>query len=168
MEWTYDNISKWFDVYFEDVRKSQGDLETVPNLKRYFSKDLELTMYTSPSSPPPVRMSLDTLLISFVHPGLQEDILPQYYAIDLRRLIVAVQFEIRFADKPSGTKWQPLQASAHYHLIVDENKDLIISKIYYWTEALPQDLFDFWAKHREEALIKHALNYLMGTDDAKC
>ena len=53
MEWTYDNISKWFDVYFEDVRKSQGDLETVPNLKRYFSKDLELTMYTSPSSPPP-------------------------------------------------------------------------------------------------------------------
>ena len=36
MEFTYENILKWFEGYFEEVRKSQGALETVPNLKKYF------------------------------------------------------------------------------------------------------------------------------------
>jgi hypothetical protein len=160
MELTYENISKWFDVYFEDVRKNQGALETVPNLRKYFSSDMELKMYTAPSSPSGKTMSRDALLISFVHPGLQEDIVTRYYAIDVKQLIVAVQFEIRFADKPSETKWAPIQASAHYHLVVDENKDLKIRRIYYWTEPLPVDLFEFWAKHREEALTNHALQYI--------
>jgi len=160
MDLTYENISKWFDVYFEDVRKNQADLETVPNLKKYFTSDLELTMYTSPSSPPPASMSREALLISFVHPGLHEEILPKYYAIDLKQLIVAVQFEIRFSDEPSGKKWAPPQASAHYHLTADENKNLKIRRIHYWTEALPADLFSYWAKHREEALTKLATAYI--------
>ena len=37
MDLTYDYISKWFDDYFEDVRRYQGNLETVPNLKKYAS-----------------------------------------------------------------------------------------------------------------------------------
>jgi hypothetical protein len=160
MEWTYENISTWFDAYFEDVRKSQGDLETVPNLKKYFTSDMELMMYTSPSPPPRKPMSRDALLISFVHPGLQEDIEPSCYAIDLKQKIVAVQFEIRFTDKPSGTTWAPLQASAHYHLAVNEDGDLKIRRIYYWTEALPENLFIIWAQRRNEALTKHALNYI--------
>jgi hypothetical protein len=160
MEWTYENISKWFDVYFEDVRKSQGDLETVPNLRKYFTSDMELMMYTSPSPPPKKPMTRDALLVSFVHPGLQEDIAPRYYAIDLKQMIVAVQFEIRFADRPSGTTWPPLQASAHYHLVLDAGKNLKIRRIYYWTEALPGDLFEIWAKRREEALTKHALSFI--------
>jgi len=160
MEWTYENISKWFDAYFEDVRKSQGALETVPNLRKYFTSDMELMMYTSPSPPPRKPMSRDALLISFVHPGLHEDIVPHCYAIDVKQKIVAVQFEIRFADKPSGTTWAPLQASAHYHLIVDENKDLKIRRIYYWTEALPEDLFVIWAERRNEAFTQHALSFI--------
>lgn len=160
MEWTYDSISKWFDDYFEDVCKNQGDLETVPHLKKYFTADLELMMYTAPSSPPGKLMSRDELLISFVHPGLYEDITPRHFAIDVKQMIVAVQFEICFMDKPSGTKWQPLQASAHYHLMVDGNRDLKIRRIYYWTEALPIDLFDFWARHRENALKQLALSYI--------
>ena len=158
MEPTYENISKWFDVYFEDVRKSQGDLATVPNLRKYFASDFELTMYTAPS--PRVSMSRDALLMSFVHPGLYEEIVPRYYAVDLKQMIVVVQFEIRFSDEPSGEKWAPLQASAHYHLIVDENKDLKIRRIYYWTEALPEDVFEFWAKRRDEALTKYAISYI--------
>jgi hypothetical protein len=160
MELTYENISKWFDAYFEDVRKSQGDLETVPNLKKYFTSDMELMMYTSPSPPPRKPMSRDALLISFIHPGLHEDITPGCYAIDVKRMIVAVQFEIRFADKPSGTKWAPLQASAHYHLVIGENGDLNIRRIYYWTEALPGDLFQIWAQRRNDALTRHALSYI--------
>ena len=160
MEWTYDEVAKWFEGYFEDVCKYQGNLETVPNLRKYFAQDLELTMYTAPSSPPALSMSLDELLISFVHPGLQEDIAPQYLAIDLNKMIVAVQFKIRFMDKPSGTKWRSIQASAHYHMAVDESRDLKISKIFYWTETLPEDLFDYWSKHREKAFRQCALDYI--------
>ena len=162
MEITRENILKWFDGYFEDVRKNQGDLKTVPNLKKYFTSDFELTMYTAPSAPPAKSMSRDALLISFVHPGLQEDVVPQYYVVDLKQMIVAVQFEIRFSDRPSGKKWPPLQASAHYHLTVDNNKDLKIRKILYWTEALPADLFEYWGKYREEALTAHALSFITG------
>jgi hypothetical protein len=158
MDLTYDYISKWFDAYFEDVRRYQGDLETVSNLKKYFIEDFELTMHTASSSP--LRMSRDALLMSFVHPGLQEDITPRHYAVDMKQMIVAVQFEINFSDKPSGKKWPPLQASAHYQLIVDEDKDLRIKRIDYWTQILPADLFEFWAKRRDEAMAKHALGYI--------
>jgi hypothetical protein len=160
MELTYENIVKWFDGYFEDVRKSQGDLKTVPNLRKYFTADLELMMYTAPSAPPAKTMSRDALLISFIHPGLQEDIVPHYYAVDLSKRIVVVQFEIHFVDKPSGKSWAPLQASAHYHLVEDANKELKIRRILYWTEALPADLFEYWAKHRDEALTAHALSFI--------
>ena len=75
-------------------------------------------------------------------------------------MIVAVQFKIRFMDKPTGTKWQSIEASAHYHLTADKNQGLKISKIYYWTEKLPEDLFDFWSRHREKALRQYALSYI--------
>ena len=160
MEFTYENILKWFDHYFEDVRVSQGALETVRNLKKYFAPDLELMMYTAPSAPPAKSMSRDALLLSFVHPGLQEDIIPQCYVIDVKQMIVAVRFEIRFSDKPSGKTWTPLQASAHYHFVFDEKNELKIKRIHYWTEALPTDLFDFWARHRDEALAAHAIDFI--------
>ncbi|MEJ2109098.1 MAG: hypothetical protein P8Z37_04130 [Acidobacteriota bacterium] len=152
MKWTYEKIAQWFEKYFEDVCRYQGDLETVPNLKQYFSKDMRLFMYTSPSSPPAVSMSRDDLLVSFVHPGLQEDIVPQHLAIDMEKMIVAVQFSIHFADKPTNKKWEPLQASAHYHMTVGDDGGLKISKIFYWTEKLPEDLFEIWDSRREEAL----------------
>jgi hypothetical protein len=160
MELTYENVSRWFDVYFEDVHKNQGDLETVPNLKKYFAPDLELMMYTSPASPPAALMSRDALLVSFVHPGLFEEIIPKYYAIDLKQMIVVVQFEICFRDELSGKKWPPIQASAHYHLEADENSDIQIRRIHYWTEALPVDLFEFWGKYREAALTRLATEYI--------
>ena len=160
MELTYEGILKWFKDYFEDVRKNQGAIETVRNLKKYFAPDLELLMYTSPSSPPVKSMSRDALLLSFVHPGLQEDINPKSYVVDLKQMTVAVRFEIRFFDRPSGKEWPPLQASAHYHLFLDMNKEVQIKRIHYWTEALPGDLFEFWGRHRDEALEAHAINYI--------
>ena len=160
MEFTYESVRKWFDDYFEGVRKNQGDLETVPNLRKYFSSEFELTMYTAPPPGRQISMSRDALLMSFVHPGLQEDIIPRCTVIDLEQKVVAVQFEIRFSDKASGRKWDPVQASAHYHLTFDDNKDIRISRIHYWTEALPEDVFEFWHKYRDEALAKLAIGYI--------
>jgi len=160
MELTYESVQRWFDGYFEAVRKNQGELETVPNLKKYFASDLELTMYTAPPPSRKISMSRDALLMSFIHPGLQEDISPLSTVIDLKQKIVAVQFEIRFIDRTSGKKWDPVQASAHYHLALDQNNEVKISRIHYWTEALPEDVFEFWEKYREDALARHALNYI--------
>lgn len=160
MELTYENIKKWFENYFNDICKYQGDLKTVPKLKKFFASDLELTMYSIPSPQPREPMTRDALLMSFVHPGLQEDLIPRDYSIDVTQLIVVVQFEIRFSDKPSGKIWKPLQASAHYHLTVDENMDLKIQKIHYWTEPLPEDLFEYWEKYRNEALSDYAMDYI--------
>jgi hypothetical protein len=161
MEITYELVSNWFDAYFEQVHKNQGLLETVRNLEKFFNSDIELRMHTGPSQTS-TRMSRDELLMSFVHPGLREDIVPRYYVIDLRHMIIVVQFEIRFFDEPSNKHWNPIQASAHYHLMLDENGDLRIRRIEYWTEALDDDIFEIWAQRRTEALTKHAMAYIVG------
>lgn len=41
MELTNENVLSWFDVYFRDVNKNQGDLETVPNLRKYFTSEID-------------------------------------------------------------------------------------------------------------------------------
>jgi hypothetical protein len=160
MELTYEDILKWFEGYFEEVRRSQGAVETVPNLKKYFAPDLELMLYTAPGSPPAKSMSRDALLLSFVHPGLHEDIIPRFYVIDIKQKVVVVQFEIRFRDKKAKKEWVPLQASAHYHLGIDAKKELKIKRINYWTEPLPADLFEVWSRYRDEALAALALGFI--------
>ena len=100
----------------------------------------------------------------FLHPGLHEKLTPQYYVVDVKRMIVVVLFEILFTDKPSGKVWPALQASAHYHLILDENKDLKIKKIQYWTESAPpedfESLFKVWNGSKNKALMEHAIEYI--------
>ena len=163
MEVTYENILGWFDTYFEDANKNQGPLETVPNLKKYFTADFEFMMYTAPAfvkSP----LSREELLMLFVHPGLHEALRPQYYVVDVKQMIVVVQFELQFTDEPSGKEWQPLQASAHYHLILDENKDLKIKKIQYWTETAPPEdfepMFKLWNESKKKALTDLAMDFI--------
>ena len=160
MELTYENVLKWFDVYFEDVNKYQGELDTVPNLKKYFASDLEFMMYTAVSAAAKEPRSRDELLMMFIHPGLYEALIPKYYVVDMKQLIVVVQFEIRFSDKPSGKSWPPIQASAHYHLLLDENEDLKIRKIQYWTGPIPVDMVELWAQRREEALREYAMKFI--------
>jgi len=162
MEFTYENALQWFEAYYRDIDKSQGDLQTVPNLEKYFTADLEFMMHTAPVSSSPTSRSRDMLLMSFVHPGLHETLIPQHYVVDVKQMIVVVQFEIRFSDKPSGQTWPPIQASAHYHLVLDEKKELRIKKIHYWTGPIPRDIGELWAERRNEALTAHAMSFIRG------
>ena len=69
---------------------------------------------------------------------------------------------VRFSDEPSGKKWPPIQASAHYHLVFDEGGDLKIKRINYWTQSSKedlQDLFDLWLGCKEKALEGLAKDY---------
>jgi hypothetical protein len=162
MEFTYESALEWFKAYYEDVDRSQENLQTVPNLGKYFTADLEFIMYTAPLWSSTTGRSRDMLLMSFVHPGLHETLIPQYYIVDVKQMIVAVQFEIRFSDKPSGQTWPPIQASAHYHLVLDEKKELRIRKIHYWTGPIPRDIGELWADRRNEALTAHGMSFIKG------
>jgi hypothetical protein len=161
MEVTYEGLVAWFDSYFEACNKNQGPIETVANLKKYFTDDFKFWMFTPPAfiKPP---LSREELLMTFVHPGLHEALAPNYYAIDVQKMIVVVQFEIRFADEVSGETWPPLQASAHYHLVPDEGQGLRIAMIKYWTETSKADLgglFNLWGACKEKALVRLATEY---------
>ena len=154
MKFTYENVLKWFDDYFKAFNKYAGPLETVPNMQKYFTPDLEFWSYNMTNVERP--STREALLMTMVRPGLHEELTPQYYVVDERRKIVVVQFQLQFTDEPSGTVFPPKQASAHYHLVLDENKDLKIKKILYFTEARAPDesniIHDLWRKYREKAL----------------
>jgi hypothetical protein len=164
MDVTYESLSKWLDTYFEDVNRNQGPIELVLNLKKYFAEDLEFWMYTAPPFVHPP-LSREELLILFVHPGLHERLVPNYYVIDVKRMLVVVQFEIRFTDEISGTAFPPKQASAHYHLVLDEKGDLKIKKIQYWTQSFAADvmasMYKAWNDYREKALVDLATTYIV-------
>jgi hypothetical protein len=157
MELTYDNIVKWFDAYFQAFNKNAGPLETVPNMEKFFAPDLQFWPYNMANTKQP--LSREELLMTMVHPGLQEELTPREYIVDLKRMVVVVQFQLQFTDEPSGRVWPAKQASTHYHITLDENKELKIKKIVYFMErrspgeeASQTELMELWKKYREQAL----------------
>ncbi len=154
MDFTYDNVVRWFNNYFESFNKYAGPLKTVPKMEKFFSPDLEFWSYNMANVKRP--SSREDLLMTMVHPGLHEELTPRYYVVDERQKIVVVQFQLQFTDEPSGKVWPPKQASAHYHLILDENNELKIKKILYFTEVrTPEEtgnLRELWQEYRQKAL----------------
>lgn len=165
MELTYENVVAWFDNYYKDFNKHAGPLETVPNMMKYFAPDLDWWSYGMPSADRKPT-SRDGLLISMVHPGLHEELTPRQYIIDLKQMVVVVQFQLQFTDEISGTTWPPRDASCHYTIRLDENKDLKITQIKYWTEAgLPPtdgqpNIMDLWRQYRDKALTELATSWM--------
>jgi hypothetical protein len=163
VEVTYENIAKWFDAYYQDFNKSAGPLETVPNMEKYFAGELEFWPYNMPGTTQP--SSREDLLLTMIHPGLHEELTPREYVIDMKRMVVVVRFQLQFNDEPSGRVWPAKQASCHYHLRLDKNKELKIFRIVYFTErasaneaASQQEMMALWARYRDKEL-KGRKNY---------
>lgn len=159
---TYEQIASWLDGYFQAVAAHQGRPETVVRLRDYFAADLEFRMYTAVGSEfMSTPLGREQLLLSFVHPGLMEEITPAYYVIDVKEMRAVVQFAIVFRDEQSGKEWPQKQASAHYHLRSDVSGvapgGLQIAKIQYWTEPFAEEfkpVFEQWERGRAEALAR--------------
>jgi hypothetical protein len=165
MEFTYENAAKWFENYFSAFNKNAGPLETVPEMMKFFTPDLEFWSFNMPAGSVPRPSSRDQLLMTMVHPGLHEHLEPREYIIDLKRMMVVVQFQLSFIDEVSGTKWPPKQASAHYYLVPDDNTGFKIKKIQYFTEAsVPETTSptsrELWKKYKEKALEELATNWI--------
>jgi hypothetical protein len=154
MEITYGNIVKWFDAYFDAFNRKSGPLKSSLQMKKYFTPDLEFWAYNQPGDRP---LSLASLLMTMVHPGLNEQLTPREYVVDMKQMIVVVQFQVQFSDQPSGKVWPPKQTSTHYFLTVDEDDELKIKKIVYFMEHRPPSeggYRELWARYREQALAE--------------
>ncbi len=160
---TREQISTWLDEYFEAANRLQGPVESVAGLSRYFAPDMQFIMYTPPPfmTPP---LSREELLMTFVHPGIHEQLTPKYYVIDTESMLAVVQFELQFHHAESGKTWRPLLASAHYHLRQDADGEIVIGKILYWTQSHPGDsdfesLFALWTSDKEQALVQFGMKH---------
>jgi len=153
MELTYENVTKWFDDYFKAFDLFAGNLETVPEMQKFFTPDLEFWPFNMPGERPNTRADLLRIM---VHPGLHEEFTPQGYIVDLENMIVVVKLKLQFNDETTGQVWPAKMASAHYKIILDQKNNIKIKKIEYFTEAaLPGDsagMMDLWKQYREKAL----------------
>lgn len=159
---TYNQVKKWFDGYFNAVNECMGPLETVPQIGRFLTPDLQFVMHTAPpfiKSP----LSREEFLLALVHPGLKDRMTPKYYAIDLKQMVTVARIEVRFSDESSGEELTaPIQASCHYHFVVDQNDEIKIDLIEYWTESQPAEprLFEMMVRTKDDALNALALDWL--------
>jgi hypothetical protein len=133
MELTYDNVIKWFDAYFQAFNDNEGNPQTAENMRQYFMPDLEFYSYNMADEEKPT--GVDHLISAIEHPGFHEVFRPQYYVYDEKQKILVAQLELQFTETSTGMVFPAKMASAHYHIVQDENKNLKIKKALYWVEA---------------------------------
>jgi hypothetical protein len=156
-EFTRDTVIKWLEGYFNAFHENQGPLDSAQKMRKYFTPDFEFWPFNMPSGSVPRPSSLDTLLMSMVHPGLHEHITPLDFVIDQVKMTVAVFAQIQFTDKISGTTWPARFAAAFMYFTFDANKELKANKIRYFLEnPLPGEATyrELWQKYREQELQK--------------
>jgi len=156
MEFTYDNVRKWLEDYFKDFNRNNANPETVPNMEKYFTSDLQFISYILNVKRPDDRKGL---LNSMVHPGLHEELTPEDIIIDERHKSVAVILQVQFKEESTGVVFPVKHNCAHYELVQDEAGEFRIKKITYFTEPRPPDEPDMktlMKKYREKALPKQS------------
>lgn len=152
MEFTHDNVQKWFDIYFAEFNMCNGDPEKVPNMEKYFSEDLQFISYMLNVKRPDDR---NGLLNTMVHPGLLEELKPEDVIIDEKNKAVAVILRVQFREESTGTVFPAKHNCAVYNLIEDGNSELKIRRISYFTEHRSPDepdMKNLMKKYREQAL----------------
>jgi hypothetical protein len=133
MEIINKTISDWFDKYFEVVSK-MAEIESVPSLAKFFTEDVEFHYFT----PPPVAVCFpqadrEKLLSTFIHPGIHEFIKPQYYLIDLQKMIVAVRLYDQIISDTAGIIAK-FNGICIYYIVPDDNMGIKIKKMEFFTE----------------------------------
>jgi hypothetical protein len=150
MEFTHDNVRKWFEGYFAEFNKCNSDPKKVPNMKKYFTDDLQFISYMLGVKRPDNR---EGLLNSMVHPGLLEDLNPEEIIIDEKNKAVAVNLRVQFKEVPTDTLFPAKHNCALYQLIDDNSGSWKIKKISYFTEHRPPeepDMKSLMRKYREQ------------------
>ena len=151
-EFTHDNVRKWFEDYFADFNRCNGDPKKVPDMEKYFTEDLQFISYILNVKRPDDR---EGLLNTMVHPGLLEELKPEDMVIDEKNKSVAVVLRVQFTEESTGTVFPAKHNCAVYNLIQAVDGDLKIQRISYFAEhRSPEepDMKNLMKKYREEAL----------------
>jgi hypothetical protein len=124
MEITNENVSAWFDKYFETVAKT-SEIESIPGFARYYTM-------------PPVEVLSDKadregILKSFMHPGIHEIIKPEFYLMDLKKMIVAVRLYDQIISDTAGVIAK-FNGCAIYYMVPAKDMGIKIRKIEFFTE----------------------------------
>jgi hypothetical protein len=152
MEFTHGNVRKWFEDYFAEFNRCNGDPKKVPNMEKYFTPDLQFVSYILDVKRPDDR---EGLLKTMVHPGLLEELTPEDIIIDEKRKAAAVILKVQFKDERTGTLFPAKHNCAIYQLSEDKNGGLKIRRISYFTEHRSPDepdLKSLMRKYREQSL----------------
>jgi hypothetical protein len=150
VEFSRDKVQKWFEDYFAEFNRCNGDPKKVPDMQRYFTSDLQFVSYILGVKRPDDR---EGLLNTMVHPGLLEELTPEEIIVDEKRMAVAVILRVQFREEPTRTVFPAKHNCAIYQL-VDENGELKIRRISYFTEPRSPDepnLMALMRKYREQA-----------------
>ena len=153
MKFTHGNVRKWFDNYFDDFNRCNGNPKLVPNMEKYFTEDLQFVSYILNVKRPDDR---EGLLKSMIHPGLLEELSPLDMIIDEKHKAAAVILRVQFKEEATGILFPVKHNCALYTLIEDKNGELKIRKISYFTEHRPPeepDMKSLMKKYREKALF---------------
>ena len=153
MDLSYDNMVKFMDDYFIDYNRYGGDPKTLPNMYKYWTDDIELHSFTLNAhlDRPFYR---DRILQAMTHPGLHEEFTPAYYVVDERKKAVVVQMKNQFTEEATGKSYPAKELSVHYYLVQDENQNIRVNKIMFFTEvAAPGDtnVMEIMKKYRDKA-----------------
>lgn len=152
MKFTHGNVRKWFDNYFDDFNRCNGNPKLVPNMEKYFTDDLQFVSYILNVKRPDDR---EGLLKSMIHPGLLEELSPLDMIIDEKHKAAAVILRVQFKEEATGILFPVKHNCALYTLIEDKNGELKIRKISYFTEHRPPDepdMKNLMKKYREQTL----------------
>lgn len=152
MKFTHDNVQKWFEGYFAEFNRCNGDPKKVPNMEKYFAPDLQFISYILDVKRPDDR---EGLLKTMVHPGLLEELTPEEIIIDEKRKAAAVILKVQFKDERTGTLFPAKHNCAIYQLAEDKSGGPKIRRISYFTEHRSPDepdLKNLMRQYREQSL----------------
>jgi hypothetical protein len=154
MELTYESMVNFMDRYFADYNKYGGDAKTLPNMFKYYVPEIELHSYTLNAVRP---FYLDGILQAMTHPGLHEEFTPRNYVVDERRKVVVVQLKNQFTEEAIKKSYPAKELSVHYHLTLDKDKNIRITKILFFTEPRSPNeanIMEMMKKYREKSTGK--------------
>ncbi len=149
MELTYENMVNFMNQYFADYNRYGGNPDTLPNMLKYYVPEIELHSFTLNAVRP---FFLEGILGAMTHPGLHEEFTPRYYVVDEKRKVVVVQLKNQFTEEAINKSYPAKELSVHYHLTQDENNNIRVSKILFFTEPRSPDeanVMELMKKYRE-------------------
>lgn len=143
MECTYDEIMDFMKRYFKAYSTIAQDPKTKEQMYEYYAPEIKVTQYFPEKA---VSDREQFLLVSSAHPTILETLIPEHIVADDRQKMAAVWLRGEFTIKATGEVIVQ-EFTAHYQLMLDENKTIKIKNLWIFAEYVPpgkQNIVDLY------------------------